>query len=150
MAGQVCVDASIALMLLLPHELSARVESLWRSWIAGNVELVAPPLFFAEVTSVLRESVYFRHIEAAEGEAAFAAFTRLGVKGVSPADLQPRAWALAKAHNRPRAYDAQYLAVAASLGCELWTGDRRLVNAVRAPWIRWAGDYDPDSAGQDR
>ncbi len=34
----------------------------------------------------------------------------------------------------------QYLAVAATLGCDLWTGDRRLVNAVNAPWVRWVGE----------
>lgn len=139
MAGQVCVDASLALMLLLPHDLTPQVESLWRTWSQEETDLVAPPLFFAEVTSVLRESVHFGRLDAGEGEMAFSAFMKLEVRSVSPPDLQPRAWALAKEHRRPRAYDAQYLALATSLGCELWTGDRRLVNAIEAPWLKWVG-----------
>lgn len=144
MAAHVCVDASLALMLLLPHELSPQAEAMWRSWLQEGTDLVTAPLFFAEVTSVLRESVYFGRILPEEGDAALDVFLRLGVKGMEPADLQPRAWALAKEHNRPRAYDAQYLAVAASLGCELWTGDRRLVNAVPVPWLKWVGEYRPE------
>jgi predicted nucleic acid-binding protein len=144
MAGQVCVDASLALMLLLPHELSPQAEALWRSWLQEGREIVTAPLFFAEVTSVLRESVYFGKVLPEEGETAFDTFLKLGAKGVDLADLQRRAWERAKEHNRPRAYDAQYLAVAASLGCELWTADRRLVNAVSVPWLKWVGVYGPD------
>ena len=144
MAGKVCVDASLALMLLLPHELTEQTETLWRQWFEDGTELVTPALFFAEVTSVLRESVYFGRILPDEGESAFNVFLKLGIRSVDPADLQSRAWELAKKYNRPRAYDAQYLAVATSLGCELWTGDRRLVNAIREPWLKWVGAYKPE------
>ncbi|MDO8637676.1 MAG: type II toxin-antitoxin system VapC family toxin [Dehalococcoidia bacterium] len=143
MAGKVCVDASLALMLLLPHELTEQTETLWRHWLEDGTELVSPALFFAEVTSVLRESVYFGRILPDEGESAFNAFLKLGVRSVEPAGLQSRAWELAKKYNRPRAYDSQYLAVASSLGCELWTGDRRLVNSIREPWLKWVGEYKP-------
>ena len=141
MAGQVCVDASFALMLLLPHDLSPKAEAIWQSWMESDVETVTPPLFFAEVTSVLRESVHFGRVLASEGEDAFSAFMKLGIRTVDPSDLQPRAWALARQHNRPRAYDAQYLAVATILGCELWTGDRRLVNTLGVSWLIWLGDH---------
>ncbi len=61
--------------------------------------------------------------------------------GGPPAELQSRAWSTAKQYNRPRAYDAQYLAVATAAGCELWTGDQRLVRAVNASWVKWLGDH---------
>lgn len=140
MPRQVCVDASLVLMLLLPHDLTPQVDALWRAWVKRGIDRVTAPLFFAEVTSVLRERVYHSQIGAEEGDAAFAAFMKLNVKSVSPAALQPQAWSMAKQYNRPRAYAAQYLAVAAAAGCELWTGDQRLVNAVNAPWVRWVGD----------
>lgn len=142
MAERVCVDASLALMLLLPHDLTPKVEGLWRYWVERDIETVTPPLFFAEVTSVLRESVYFGHILAEEGDDAFSCFMGLAVKGIEPPNLQEQAWELAKRYNRPRAYDAQYLAIASTLGCELWTGDRRLVNAVQVSWLKWVGDYE--------
>jgi predicted nucleic acid-binding protein len=141
MAGRVCVDASVALTFLLPQDLTPHVYSLWQTWADQDIELVTAPLFFAEVTSVLREHVYHGLLGVDEGEQAFATFLAMPVRSVSPATLQARAWSLAKKHNRPRAYDAQYLAVAAILGCDLWTGDRRLVNALNAPWVRWVGDY---------
>lgn len=141
MPFRVCVDASLALMLLLPQELSLQVETLWRSWVESETEIVTAPLFFAEVTSVLRESVHFGSILPEEGEDAFSSFLKLGVKGMDPADLQPRAWELAREYDRLRAYDAQYLAVANRLDCELWTADRRLVNAVPVPWLKWVGDW---------
>ncbi|HLJ62064.1 MAG TPA: type II toxin-antitoxin system VapC family toxin [bacterium] len=141
MAGRVCIDASIALMLLLPHDLTTQADALWSLWTREGVDRVTAPLFFAEVTSVLREHVYRGILSNSDGDQAFAVFTSLRIRGISSTGLQPQAWSLAKAYNRPRAYDAQYLAVAAMLGCEMWTADRRLVNAVNAPWIRWVGDH---------
>jgi predicted nucleic acid-binding protein len=58
-------------------------------------------------------------------------------------DLHLHAYELATEYNRPTAYDAHYLAVAKWLGCDFWTADERLYNAVRslAPWVRWLGAY---------
>ncbi len=141
MAGRVCIDASLVLTLLLFDDLTPQAEALWRNWVQQEVERVTAPLLFAEVTSVLRERVYHKRLDPDEGDAAFAGFMGLPVKSFSPGDLQQEAWSLAKRYSRPKAYDAQYLAVAAKLGCELWTGDRRLVNAVNAPWVRWIGSH---------
>jgi predicted nucleic acid-binding protein len=57
-------------------------------------------------------------------------------------DLVNRAYDLAQSLNLPRTYDAQYLAVAESLGCEFWTGDERFFNSARSlfPFIRWLGE----------
>ncbi len=40
-------------------------------------------------------------------------------------------------------YDAHYLALAEHLGCEFWTADKRLHNAVheKLPWVRGLGDF---------
>lgn len=140
MADRVCIDASVALILLLPHDLSYKAKSLWRSWAEKEIEIVAPPLFFAEVTSVLRENVYFARILPEEGEEAFSAYLDLPVKASDPHDLQPQSWTIAKKFSRSKAYDAQYLVIASILGCELWTGDTRLVNAVHLPWVKWIGN----------
>ncbi|MEK7872471.1 MAG: type II toxin-antitoxin system VapC family toxin [Chloroflexota bacterium] len=138
MAEQVCVDASFVLAELLQAAHEPEAEVFWRRWVDGDISLVAPPLFFAEVTSVLRGKVFHGQIGAAEGERVFSVFLRLQVDSVNPVDLQERAWALAKKYNRPKAYDAQYLAVAEMLGCDLWTADQRLANAVREKWVRLA------------
>lgn len=143
MANTVCLDASLALLVLVVEDLTPKARSLWRAWNEAAFEIVTPPLFFAEVTSVLREQVHFRRLTAEEGEAAFQAFAGLDVVSLDTPDLQNRAWELSKRYNRPKAYDAQYLAVATARGCEMWTADRRLVNAVSEPWLKWVGDHEP-------
>jgi predicted nucleic acid-binding protein len=42
--------------------------------------------------------------------------------------------------NRAAAYDSFYLALAERLGCNLWTADRRLWQAVSAGWVRLVGE----------
>ncbi len=138
----ICVDASVIVMLLVPEKLSLKARSLCRSSLERGQEMVAPPLLFAEVTSVLRRSVFSEGVPPEDADRAFGAFMRLEIKQVEPPDLQPQAWALAKQYDQRRAYDAQYLAVATTLGCDLWTGDRKLVNAINEPWVKWVGDYE--------
>jgi predicted nucleic acid-binding protein len=55
--------------------------------------------------------------------------------------LLQSAYELAEQYNRPRAYDAQYLALSQRLSCEFWTADERLFNAVKDQFshIRWLG-----------
>lgn len=141
MAEQVCVDASVILSILLKDQLASAAVGLWNRWIEQDVDLVSAPLFFAEVTSVLREGVYFERLKPEDGEEAFRAFSVLDINLAPAAELQPLAWELAKRFNRPRAYDAQYLAAARYFDCELWTADRRLANGVPVSWLHWLGDF---------
>ena len=136
----VCVDASLVLMLLLPDEHSEGVETLWSHWEQDQITLLGPPLLYAEVPSVLREAVFFGRIKPEEGERAFEAFFDMPIAISSRPDLHLLAWHLAKMHNRPKLYDSMYLAVAQAESCELWTGDRRLFNAVNLPWVKWIGE----------
>ncbi len=52
---------------------------------------------------------------------------------------------LAERFRRPATYDPHYLALAEREGCEFWTADERLWNAVKAdlPWVRWLGERVP-------
>ena len=56
-------------------------------------------------------------------------------------DLHLSALEFASHFNLSAAYDAHYLALAAKLGIEFWTADRRSANVVRAQldWVRLAG-----------
>lgn len=129
-------------MLVLPDPLEATASQAFESWQASGVVLVAPPLFQAEVTSVLRENVFHSRLLSSEGDRAFQEFLTWPIVILSPPDLQVAAWALAKALNRRRTYDMQYLALASLLDCELWTGDQRLWNSARRVYakVRWIGE----------
>ncbi len=76
---------------------------------------------------------------------AFEAFLAQEIELRHPPALEARAWELAQQYNRPTAYDASYLALAESAGCELWTADGRLVKAVSGAlsWLKTVRDLDP-------
>ena len=78
-------------------------------------------------------------ISAERGEITFDKLQRLRVRIIDPPGLQRAAWEIARAFDRPEAYDAQYLALARQLNCEFWTSDRQLFSAVsqHLPWVRF-------------
>jgi predicted nucleic acid-binding protein len=143
MTSPICVDSGIALKLILNEPDSPKAETLWRSWLSANRRLVAPPLFPIEITAVIRKHVHRGLITQTYGVAALHKALDFKVSLVSYPDLQLHAYELATQFNRPTAYDAHYLAVARQLGCDFWTADERLYNAVRllVPWVRWLGAY---------
>ncbi|MDH5365239.1 MAG: type II toxin-antitoxin system VapC family toxin [Dehalococcoidia bacterium] len=143
MNSSVCIDASLALTWLLPAERNEAANALRRGWYRNSIKIMTASLFHAEVTSVLREEVYFGRLLPGECEEAFSAYLEMGVRGIDSLEIQKRAWELAKRFNLPRTYDMQYLAVAELNDCELWTNDKRLVNSLqgKVTRIRWVGEY---------
>lgn len=140
--SQVCVDASLLLWALLPYPMSDNAQAHLARWQESQTGLLAPALLAFEITSSLRRLVYLGELNEAEGEAALANFARMGVRLSHRKSIFPLAWKLAKQHNRPRAYDTAYLALAMLEDCPFWTADRRLYNAVNSElsWVHWVGE----------
>jgi len=149
MKSLVCVDASLALKLVLGEDDSPQAIALWRQWVDESLTIVAPPLLAYEVTSVLRTKVYRGLLTPEAGDEAFHEIHAQGIHYLAPNDLHSRAWELAKQFRRPAAYDAHYLALALTLGCEFWTADERLFNVVREtlPWVRFLGVNGDEGGG---
>ena len=146
MAGHVCVDASFAIKWILPEEFSEPADQLRTGWRRQAIALVAPALFGAEVTSVIRERAYRGEMSSREASQALEASLVWPVRlWRGNGELQRAAFDFAARFNQPQAYDAQYLALASILGCDLWTGDRRLARSVsqELSWVRWVGEYQP-------
>jgi len=145
LSSQVCVDANLALKLVLVEEDSPKAQQLWATWVDTDVEIVAPPRLAFEGTSVICNKLYRGLVPPEEAELMFKAFHLLGVRLLYPDGLHERAWELVKRFNRPQAYDSHYLALAEILSLELWTADERLCNAVKheLSWVKWLGDYSP-------
>ena len=125
-----CLDASLVLTWLLPAQRSSGANTAYEELRDQRYALFAPPLLYVEVPSVLRAEVYFQHLSLEEGKAAFSSFCGLAVESLNHDELHLRAWSLARDLNLTKVYDAQYLAAADLLDCELWTMDKRLINAV--------------------
>jgi len=134
MSSQVVIDASLATMWAVPETHSGRALSLAERWAEENTRLLSPCLMLAEANNALT---------LATARAALQIILRFAVEIREEPGLQDRAMALAHELRRPTTYDCQYLALAEHYGCELWTGDERLYNAVRRRfrWVRWIGEY---------
>jgi predicted nucleic acid-binding protein len=141
---QVVIDAGVAIGALLPTV--APVDTLERfvAWRQAGALIVAPPLFLAECTSVIRRYVFNRLLTADEATVALADLSTLDVTITPDTAARCRAaydWATQL--GQVRAYDGFYLALAQTLAASLYTGDRRLANGARQlgiDWVIWVGE----------
>lgn len=142
-SNSVCVDASLAVAWLSYERYTAIANALRHEWHEHSVQMVGPALFHAEVTSAIRQHVYFKQILPEEGEEAFSIYLDIPIRIIDEPEVYRKAWQLAKEFNLPVCYDMLYLAVAELEDCELWTGDKSLVDSLKgkAKRVRWVGEY---------
>jgi predicted nucleic acid-binding protein len=143
MTSWVCLDSGIVLKFVLPEADSQQAKALWQSIITTRQQPVAPLLFPFEITSTLRKRTYRGDISEKFSLMALRQILSLPINFTTFDNMHEQAWQLAGRFNRPAAYDAHYLALAEHLGCEFWTADKRLYNAVSndLSWVRWLGDF---------
>lgn len=145
MASRVVVDSGILLTSALLETLAPQAEALMNQWTQYKVQLAAPILFRYEVVAVTRKAVYQNRISLVRGLQIRDFLLTYPVELHFDEALLKRAYELASTHNRPTTYDSQYLAVAERLGCDFWTADERLFNAVSPvlSWVKWLGNFTP-------
>jgi predicted nucleic acid-binding protein len=146
---KLAIDASTAAQWQLSEEPEAeRARHMLRDYATERVAFVAPTIWHYEVANIVNKAVGTRRLTEEEGSMAFQALQALAIDFVNfptPAE----AYRLARLYRRS-VYDSLYLAVAQSHQVDLWTGDRRLYNAVRQslPFVKWSGDYvSPERQG---
>jgi len=94
----------------------------------------------------VRKVVYQERITHEQGRAMLAQLLLYPVEFHEDDALLEAAFDLANRFNRPRAYDAQYLALAEPLSCDFWTADERMFNALKDRFspIHWLGNWGAD------
>ncbi len=124
-----CVDASAVVAWLIPGQRTPIIEETWTRLRRGEDFLTAPPLLYAECTSVLREQVgeVLTHGDAL---AMVEDLFELPISALGELRLYLRALELAEGLQRKKAYDMQYLAAAELQRAELLTLDRGLFEAA--------------------
>jgi len=132
----VCIDASAALAWLLPHHRTNNVSDTWRQLLASGERLLAPPLFLAECTSVIREASFEGVLTLPQAAEVVATLVDLPVTLVMNRSIYGRALDLATRFQLRRAYDTQYLAAAEIERCELLTVDRGMYQHALEVGIR--------------
>ncbi|MGD9893136.1 MAG: type II toxin-antitoxin system VapC family toxin [Dehalococcoidia bacterium] len=134
----VVVDVSLALKWVLNEPDSGFADLLLAEWVDADLQPVAPSWFACEVANTLHQRHLDGKFSVAEAEEAFDSVLGVVVViGDEPADAR-RAMQIAREANQKQTYDAQYAALAERLGCELWTADRKFLNATRGilPGVR--------------
>ena len=145
------VDASVAIKWVVAEEFSEQAEALLND--AASSAIVGPPALSTEVANALYQRTRRRdpktRLTVGEAEAALARFLAIGIQLVSSEDLDQQAFAFARQQRLADIYDTLYVILAQRLSTELWTDDRKLLEAVRriAPWVRWIKEYPPSDGG---
>ena len=140
----VVLDSGILIASVFPETLTSQAHHLIKQLQTDGVQLHAPTLLRYEVVAVSRKAVYQGRVTAEEGMRARDRLLSYPVTLHLDDELLKRGYELATEYNRPTAYDAQYLALAERLGCDFWTTDERMFNAIKARFttIRWLGSVE--------
>ena len=104
--------------------------ALYRDSIAAERRLIVPAHFPGEVANAIWRKVSRGLLQFEEGLAAIADFANYRTARLAPVQLFSVSFTLARSLRLPAIYDSLYVALAQIVGCELWTADLRLANAV--------------------
>lgn len=142
MNGSVVVDASLAIKWLVDEDYSDEARAIARSWEMRGVGPAAPHLMPVEVTNALHRRVVEQELSVDEAVDLLEFLLSSGLELHEPPGLHRRALELASLLQQGAAYDSQYLALAETLNCDLWTADERFHRAASqaARNIRWIGE----------
>ena len=142
MSGSVVVDASLAVKWLVEEDDSDKAHAILQSWVAQDITRIAPYLMPFEVANVLHRRVLRGELSVGDCTRMIARLLESSLELQQPPGLHVRALQLASQLNQSAAYDAHYLALSESVGCDLWTADERFYRAVSLGInnVRWIGE----------
>ena len=117
------IDGSLAVELSLD-----RIGEQASKALGDDGDLIAPPLLWSEVPSVLHEMAFRDDISSTLAELGLQRFLggKLGIAEKRPDDLTSTAWQIAEDFGWAKTYDAEYVALAKFNDCRLVTVDGRL------------------------
>jgi predicted nucleic acid-binding protein len=137
----ICVDASLAAKWVLAEEDSDSAEGFYLAHRGEGI--IAPSFMPAEVTNAIWRKVVRNLLDLTEARAALNTFLAFEVELAAHPDIYRTALSLAEQFQPRAAYDMHYVALAQIAGCELWTADQRLLNALggRLPFVRPLAEF---------
>lgn len=142
MSVKLVVDASVALKWLFDDEEDlVPARELLGQFHRGEAELVVPGHWPLEVLNGIKAGILKKRIESARAQTLADDFVDLGIATTDVTSYATEIYRTAVDLDRT-AYDAAYIVLAEKTGLELWTGDKKLFNAVktRKPFVRYVGE----------
>lgn len=122
------LDASAFVELVIERVTREQARSLAAAYGRG---LVAPPLFWSEVTSALHRLATRRMLPTPDARRHHELLESSTITRSAPAGLRTRAWEIADRMGWSRTYDAEYCALAELEDVPLLTANARLVRSAR-------------------
>jgi predicted nucleic acid-binding protein len=137
MTSWVVIDSGIYLTLSLQEKDAPKAKKLFNMLANSGYTIATPYLFRYEITSVTRKHIASGKLTVADGRQLMEGILNQSIVTFTEEFLLRNAFELANQYNLVGAYDAQYLALANHLKCDLWTADRRLFNGVSSSltWV---------------
>ena len=117
--GSVVVDASLAVKWLVEEDDSNKAHAALQSWVVQDITRIAPHLMPFEVANALHRRVLRGELNLGDSIRMITRLLASRLELHQPPDLHVRALQLASQLKQNAAYDAHYLALAESVGCEL-------------------------------
>jgi predicted nucleic acid-binding protein len=140
----IVVDANVAAKWFLPSKnepLADEAFHLLRRYMNGEVRILVPDLFWAEVGNVLWKSVRMGRCTESAARAALGSLRDRNLTTMPSLALIEEAFAIATTFGRT-VYDALYVALAVRSQAQLVTADEKLANALAARFpVKWLGAF---------
>jgi predicted nucleic acid-binding protein len=140
----VVVDASVAAKWFLPSNNEPLVDEafhLLRRYTVGELRILVPDLFWAELGNVLWKSARLGRCTESAARAALASLRDRNLTTVSSLMLIETAFDIATTFGRT-VYDGLYVALAVASRAQMITADEKLANALAARLpVKWLGAF---------
>ncbi len=140
------LDASVAAKWFLraaDETFLERALQLLACYVAGEVHLFVPDLFYAEFANILWKAERRGRCDARTNQAAVEEILKADLPTFPGRALLKLAAGIARTHDRS-VYDSLYLALAVDLGATLVTADKKLARAVAGSLpVVWLGALQP-------
>lgn len=118
----VVVDANLVVVLITRNSSVGAVSRRIQEWLDSGVDMHAPELLEYEVANAFTRMAVAGFLSRDDLASAWSAFVRIPI-ALHAIDSGEAVVSIALALRRQNAYDAAYIALARTLGAELWTLD---------------------------
>ncbi|BCV20362.1 type II toxin-antitoxin system VapC family toxin [Moorella sp. Hama-1] len=138
----VVADASAILCAYFPDELSSKAKKLMLDYALGRTNLFGPRLLALELINACLVASRRRRISDEVFIKTAKEITALQIAWIDVEQESDRIFSLSRKY-QISAYDTAYIAAAQIKGCELFTADQRLHNAVKndLKFVRLLSEY---------